>query len=194
MIPQAWSFLRGGRPDAPDALDGQRVQERELLAGGDDEQAVRLRHAARDLRDDLGRRDADGQRQADLLAHGPTEPDRDLARRSRDALEPADVEERLLERHPLDDRGRVLEDAEQRLARRDVGLEPRRNDDQLRAEAPGAPPAHRAAHAVPPRLVARRHDHTASHRDRTAAQPWVVTLLDRREERIGVRVQDPCFR
>ena len=170
------------------------MQERELLAGGDDEQPVRLRHAARDLRDDLGRRDADGQRQADLLAHRPTEAVRDLARRSGDALEPAYVEEGLLERHPLDDRGCVLESAEERLARLDVGLEPRWDDDQPRAQAPGALPAHRPVHAVPPGLIARRHDDSATHRDRTAAQPWVVTLLDRGEERIRVRVQDPCFR
>ena len=39
-------------------------------------------------------------------------------------------------------------------------------------------------------LVARRQHHAAADDHRAAAQAWVVALLDRREERVRVRVQD----
>ena len=59
--------LRGGdRPDAPQPLDRQRVQERELAVRRHDQQAVGLGHAAGDLGEELRARDADRDRQADL--------------------------------------------------------------------------------------------------------------------------------
>ena len=60
----------------------------------------------------------------------------------------------------------------------------------MRTEAAGLASTHRRADAVGPGLVAgREHD---SHPDdhRTAAQATVVSLLDRREERVEVGVQD----
>jgi hypothetical protein len=51
------------RPDAPQPLDRQWVQELQLLPGGDDQQPVRLRDRAGDLGEVLGRRHADGDRQ-----------------------------------------------------------------------------------------------------------------------------------
>ena len=50
--------------------------------------------------------------------------------------------------------------------------------------------AHRAADPVAPRLVARRQHDSAAHDDRTAAEARVVPLLDGREERVGVGVED----
>ena len=44
---------RGRRADAPDALDREWMQERELAVGGHDEQAVRLGDAARHLGEEL---------------------------------------------------------------------------------------------------------------------------------------------
>ena len=119
------------RPDAPDALDRQRVQERELALGRHDEEPVRFRDSARDLGQELRPRDADGDGDADLLAHAPAEPHGDLARRAREALHAAHVEERLVDRDSLDERGRVLEDREERLARSRVLRHARRHDERL---------------------------------------------------------------
>ena len=54
------------RPDAPQPLDRQRVEEVELAVGRDDEQPVGLGDAARDLGEELRARDADRDRQPDL--------------------------------------------------------------------------------------------------------------------------------
>ena len=63
--------------------------------------------------------------QADLLEDVPAQPHGDLRRRARDPPQPADVEERLVDRQPLHERRRVVEDLEHRLARVAVGLHPR---------------------------------------------------------------------
>ncbi len=54
--------------------------------------------------------------------------------RARDQPQPADVEERLVDRQALDERRRVVEHLEQRLARLAVGGHPRADDDRLRAQ------------------------------------------------------------
>ena len=60
----------------------------------------------------------------------------------------------------------------------------------MRAEAAGLAAAHRGADAVGPGLVAgREHDSRPDDR-RPAAQATIVSLLDRREERVEVGVQD----
>ena len=105
MMPSAPSRARRGRPDAPQPLDRQGMQERRLLARGDDEQAVRLGDAAGDLREMLGRRDADADRQADLLADRAAQRRAITAGVTADVLQPADVEERLVDRQRLDQRG-----------------------------------------------------------------------------------------
>ena len=57
---------RRDRPDAPQPLDRQGMEERPLLAGRDDEEPVGLRDAARDLGEELRAGDTDGEGQADL--------------------------------------------------------------------------------------------------------------------------------
>ena len=85
-----------------------------------------------------------------------------ISRAPREPFEPADVEERLVDREPLDERRRVLEDREHGLARLRVRRHPRRDDDGVRAEPPRLAAAHRRLDAVRLRLVARReHDPAA---------------------------------
>ncbi len=60
---------RGLDADSPEPLDRERVQEVELTIGRNDEQPVGLCDSARDLGEELGARDADGDRQADLVEH-----------------------------------------------------------------------------------------------------------------------------
>ena len=124
-------LARRRRPDAPEPLDRERMEEVELAVGLDDEQAVGLRDAARHLRQELRPRHPDRDRQADPLAHVATQPRRDLRGRSRQPLHPANVEERLVDRERLDERRRVLEDGEHRLAGLRVRAHPRLDDDDL---------------------------------------------------------------
>ena len=181
---------RGLRADAPEPLDGERVEERELAVRLDDEQPVGLRDAARDLREELRARDPDRDRQADALEHVAAEPRGDLGRRPGDPLHPAHVEERLVDREPLDERASVVEDA------RTPPCSPRRTRGSgagrrsLGAEPPRLRAAHRRADAVRLRLVARGQHDAAADDHRPAAQPRVVALLDRREERVEVGVED----
>ena len=64
--------LLGLRADAGQPPDGERREERPLLPRRDDDEAARLARVARDLRDDLARRDAERAREARRRPHrGP---------------------------------------------------------------------------------------------------------------------------
>ena len=60
----------------------------------------------------------------------------------------------------------------------------------MRAEPPCLPPAHRGANAVGLGLVAGGEHHASADDHRPAAQARIVPLLDRREERVEVGVED----
>ena len=177
-------------PDSPQTLDGKRVQERELAVGRHDEQAVRLRNAARDLGEELRARDADRDRETDMRPSVAPQSHGDVGRRARQAAHAAHVEECLVDRKPLDDRRRVLEDAEERLARVRVRGHARRDDDRVGAETARLPSTHRGANAVRLRLVARGKDDAGADDHRPPAQSRIVSLLDRRVEGVDVSVQD----
>ena len=166
------------------------MEEVELLTRRDAEEPVRLGDAACDLGEELGARDPDGDGDPDPLADVSAQALGDLAGRARDPAHPADVEERLVDREALDERGGVLEDSVELLARLRIGGHARRNDDRFGAETsrPGA--AHGRAHAPSLRLVARGEHDAPADDHRAATEARVVTLLHRREERIGVRMQD----
>jgi hypothetical protein len=177
-------------PDAPEPLHGKRVQELELTFGRHGEESVRLGDRARDLGQELRPRDADGDRQPDLSADVSPQPLRDLGGTAGEASHSAHVEERLVDREPFDERGRVLEDLVDGLARLGVGRHARPDDDRIRAESKGSPDPHRRVHAPRLRLVARGQDDPAADEHGPAAKLRVVALFDRREERVEVGVED----
>ena len=181
---------RGDDADAPQPLHRELVKEHELALARHDEQPVRLRHAARDLREELRAGDADRQRKADTLAHLAPQPHGDARRTADTALHAAHVEERLVDRQPLDERRRVVEHLEHRLARRGVRVEAGAHDGRVRAQAQGRPVAHRRADPAGLRLVTRREHDTHAHDHRPAAQAGVVPLLDRGEECIEIGVEN----
>ena len=183
-------LVRRDRADTPEPLDRQPVEERQLTVGRHDEQAVGLGDPARHLRQELRPGHADRDRQAHALADLTAQAPCDLGRRPGQPPHPANVEERLVDREPLDGRGRILEDAKERLARLGVGGHPRRDDDRIGTEAPRLPPAHRGADAVRLGLVARRQHDPRSDDHRPAAQGGVVALLDRGVERVHVGMED----
>ena len=204
----AVELLAGHRPDAPEPLDRQRVEERELAVGRHDEQPVRLGDAARDLGQELRPRNSDGDRQADLLEHAAAQPARDLDGRPGRSLEAADVEERLVDREPLDERRRVLEHRGRRPCSPPstppcaAGRRPRRG----RAAAPASRPSPCARRAPSPRSSRRarprrrrsRADRAAG--DRRAARPTRRTHRGRRagsghgRTRTSVRILVPHTR
>jgi len=94
----------GDRTDPPESLDRERVEKGELAVRRHHEPIVRLGHPAGDLGEELGPRHPDRDRQTDPLADLSPQPCGDLRRRARDPLEPAHVEERLIDREPLDER------------------------------------------------------------------------------------------
>ncbi len=182
----------GGRDaaNAPETLDGERMEEAEFVVGRYDEEAVRLRDRARDLREEFRASDAHGDRKPDLVEDSAPEPGCDLGRRACESLEPSDVEERLVDRKALHERRRVLEECEDGLARLGVGRHSRGNDDGLRAESAGLVAAHRRLDAVGLRFVAGREHDTPTDDHRPSAQARIVALLDRREERIEVGMEN----
>ena len=125
---------RRGGPDAPQPLDRQRVQEIQLTVGRYHQQAVGFGDAAGHLGEELGPCDPHRHGQADAFEHVRAKSNGDLGGRARDPPQSADVEEGLVDRQPLDERRRPVEDLEQRLARLAVGVHPRANDDRLRAQ------------------------------------------------------------
>ena len=166
------------------------MQEGELPLGRDHEQAVGLGHGARHLREELGPRDPDGDRQAHVLADLAAQARGDVTRGARDPPHPVNVEERLVDREALDARRGLPEDLERRLARLRIGRHARRDDYGVRAQPAGLRSAHRGTHAVCLRLVARRKDHAAPDDDGAAAKATVVALLDGGVEGVEVGVED----
>ena len=191
--PQRAELPGGHLADSPEPLDGQRMQEGKLSLRRHDQEAVGLRHAARDLGEELRPGHADRDRQADALAHVAAQSHGDLDGGPRDPLQPAHVEERLVDRQPLDQRRRVFEHPVHRLARLGVGRHARLDDDRPRAQPAGLCSTHRRADAVRLGFVAGCQHHAPTDDHRPAAQTRIVSLLDRGVERIQVGVQDPCL-
>ena len=183
--------LRGrDRPHAPEPLDRERVEEGQLAVGWHDEQSVRLGHATRHLGEELGPGHADRYGQADPVLDLTPQPRRDLRGGAGDPAEAADVEERLVDREPLDERCRVLEHPEHGLAGLGVRGHPRWDHDRPRAEPAGLRAAHRRPDAEGLGLVAGGEHDPPADEHRPAPQAGIVALLDGGVERVEVGVQD----
>ena len=183
-----------GRPDSPQALDAEWVEECELGTGLDDEQAIGLGEVARQFRQQLRARGADGRDQAGPVVHAAADRDGDLRPRAVQAPSTGDVEERLVEGDRLHERRERAQDLHDRTACVAVGVEPRREEHTIGARTTRSRHGHRGVHAEAASLVARGRDDTtraqATDDDRLPRQRGIVELLDRRVERIEVDVQD----
>ena len=190
VIPRSWSFLAVTGPTPQIRSTGRGWRNDSSPSGGTTSRPLGFATALATLARNLVLRDPDRDRQADLLEHLAPQPHGDLGRRARDSLHPAHVEEGLVDRQPFDQRRGVVEDAEHRLARLGVGRHARRDDDRVRAQAARLPAAHRGADAAGLRLVAGREHDAAADDHGPSAQARLVSLLDRRVERVQVGVQD----
>ena len=191
--------LRRRLADSPERADRQRMEELPLAAGGDEQQAVGLGRAARHLRERLGPRDADADRQVELGANPLPQPLGDPRGGAGYPFQAAHVEERLLHRQPLDHRRGVAEEVEELPAGDPVLGEVRVDDDRLGTQGPRPRAAHPGVDPARLRLVAGRHHHAAAddHRlapaaaDRAAARP---TRRTNRRPRAGSRARRACER
>ena len=141
--PRSCSFAAVTRPTPQSRSTGSGWRNPSSSSGGTTSRPFGFATAARHLREELRSGDADRDRQPDLVEHPPRGAAPRSRWRSREPLEPANVEERLVDREPLDERRGVLEDREHRLARLRVRGHPRADDDRVRAEPPRLPAAHR---------------------------------------------------
>ena len=189
-MPRSCSFSAVTRPTPHRRSTGSGCRKSSSRAGWHDEQPVGLAHGAGHLGQELRAGHADGDGQTDPVAHRGTQPGGDVDRFTGDAPQAADVEERFVDGDALDEGGGVLEDLEDRLARVDVRLEARLDDDGVGAQGACLAATHRRAHATALGLVARREDHATADDHRPAAQRRLVALLDRRVERIEIGMQD----
>src|SRR5437763_9228189 len=90
--------------DAPQGAARKRVEELVDLLGGNVHDSVGLRVLARELREELVRRDADRAHQRSLGADARADLLSDRGRLAEQPRRPADVEERFVERDLLDER------------------------------------------------------------------------------------------
>ena len=190
VTPVSASRALRDRPDAPHQADRQVVQKRQLGRRVDDHEPVGLCDLRGDLGQMLGARHADRDRQAEFVAHPPPDRSRDLFRRAEQMRAAGDVGKGLVDRNALDQRREIAEHANRGVAEPLVLLEMPADEDQLRAEFPGAPPRHAAVHAEGLRLIGRGEHDPAADGDRLAAQRRIEQLLDRRVERVEIGMQD----
>ena len=188
-------LLGGLDADAPQPPHRKRMQEGQLAVGWNQQQAVGLGLLAGDLGQELGAGDADRDRQSDAVADLRAQRER---RSPPECRRPAAVPRRRgtpRPRYSGSTTGVVSWKTSNTasLACR-VRRHPRRHDDGVRAQRPRLTAAHRGAHTVGLGLVACCQYDAAADDHRPAAQRGVVTLFDRRVERVEVSVQDGGFR
>ena len=142
-MPRACSLAAVLAPTPHTRSTGSGWRNADSPSGGTSSSPSGLADGAGDLGEELRAGDADGDRQPDPLAHVGAQPGGDLDRRAGDAAQPADVEERLVDRDALDERRRVVEHGEHGPAGVGVGLEAGRHDDGAAgtAAAPGRRPS-----------------------------------------------------
>jgi hypothetical protein len=160
------------------------------VAGLDDHQAVGFRNLGCNLRQVLGRGDADRDRKPDLVAHAAADLGRDLGGSAEEVHRPGDVEECFVDRDALDERREVPQHVDRGVAEPLVLAEVTADELQVGTEAACLPAGHPTVDSECLGLVRRGQDHAATDRDRCAAQTRIEELLDRRVEGIEVGVQD----
>ena len=190
-------FLLGDRSDAPQPPHRQPVEQRAFLVAADHPDAVGLGQAGGDLGDLLARAGADGRDETGLVAHrGPQVLAEQFHVFGCGAGEFGRLAERLVERELFEHGHHGAHGVEDPSAGHAVDHAARRQHHRARADQPaGLMHGHRRAGAVGAGLVAGAGDDAAAaeaaDQDRPSAQGGAGQLLDGREERIHVQMQDP---
>ena len=184
-------LLGGLGADAPQPAHRQRVQERQLAVGRDQQQPVGLGLLAGDLGEELGACDADGDRQADPVANLRPQPGGDLAPGVPDTRRSPDTSRKASSTDSGSTTGVVSWNTSNTASLASEYADIRGGTTMACGHScAGLASAHRGAHAVGLGLVAGREHDAAADDHRPAAQRRVVALLDRCVERVEVGVQD----
>jgi hypothetical protein len=99
------------------------------------------------------------------------------------------VEERLVDRDLLHERGGVVTDVHDPVAEIEVSVEVPVDDDCLWAAGQGRSHPHRGGDAVGPSLVRGSQNDAAPDDDRLSSQRRIEQLLDRGVERVEINVE-----
>jgi hypothetical protein len=181
-----WREAGGPRVEPPSQR--QVVQERELILRVDHNKPVRLGHLRCDFREVLGARHADGDRKAQFLAHAPPHLFCDFLWRTKEALTTGNLGKSFIDRQPLDEGRVVAENFDRGVAKALILIEVAAYEPQLRTEFTRPPSRHSAAHSERLRLVGCGEHNPAADGDGMATQGRIMQLLNRRVERIEVRM------
>jgi hypothetical protein len=138
----------------------------------------------------LGAGHANRQGQTDLLSDPSAEGSRDVRRRSEEVDGTCHVKEGLVDRHPLDARGEVMEYRHHLVAEFLVAAEVTSDEEKVAAQLARPPARHPGPDAIGPGLVGGRQHHAAAHGDGPFPQGRVQELLDGRVEGVQVGVKD----
>ena len=166
------------------------MEEIELLIRVDGDKAVRFGDLGRDLRQMFGAGDANRKRQPDLLAGSASHRISHLRRSAKEVDRPGNLEEGLIDRDALDDRGEVGQHGHHLVTEALVLTEIARHEAEARAQLAGPPPRHPTLNAEGLRLVGRGQHDASPDSDRLAGQGRVEQLLDRCVKRIEVGMED----
>jgi hypothetical protein len=172
----------------------QRVEERHRVALGNHEQAVGLALAARELRDELRRGNADRAGEARARVHLVADAPGDFGGRAKQSHGAGDVEKRLVDREWFDEGRELAEDRHDGIGGLAVLVHVPRDDGGARRELERPRHWHRGVHTERPSLVARRRHDAAAARaandDELPTEFGALEQLDRDEECVHVDVEN----
>ena len=197
--PSCVNARQGARPHAPHTLDRQRRERANRLRRLDDRQAIGLPQIAGDLGHELRRRHAHADRQTKLGPGPRTHEFRHPGTAAMQALRSRGIDKGLVDRQRFDLGPDATEDRHEGGADLAVPRAAWRRDDCIGAEPQRLRHRHCTPAAVAPGFVAGgRHDRsrpTTAHEHRPASPLGMIKLLDAREERVEIGVEDharPC--
>ena len=154
------TFCRGS--DAPYQTDRKRVEKITLVLWGHSNDSVRFGHLRCNLGEVLGAGHANGQGEADLVANASADCYGDVCRRSEQMDGAGNVEECLIDRHPLNPGREVVKDRNDIIAKSLVAPEVATDEEEITTKLAGPPARHTAAYAITPGFIrCCEHDTTA---------------------------------
>ena len=186
-------FLGSLRTDTPHALDRKRRKEAANVLGHDRE-PVGLVEIGRNLRDELARRDTGRRGELELLLDVCFDRARNGDPIAEQRLARGHIEERFIDGQPFDERRVPTKDLEDLRAHLAVAVATRLDNDRVRTLPQRFHHRHRGVRTERARLVGCCRDDAPTrptpYEHGFSAQARVVTLLDGREERVHVHVED----
>jgi hypothetical protein len=170
------------------------VKKIELGLGIDDRQPVGLGNLRGDLREMLGARHADRDREPELRPHAASNRLRNFGGRTKEMGAPRDVGKGLVDGNPFDERCEITQHLDRGVAQPLVLREMAADKSELRTELARTPSRHPAVDPEGLGFVRSGKHNPATHGDRPATQRRIEQLLDRGIEGVQIRMKDGGYR